>query len=311
MFIFASGFTVYQMYINWTTIRKIAFQILRKYLIWAIPLYLLVSLKQGSIDIQYIINGLIKGGPMPAYWFLVLIVVIYLMTPFWIKLIKIYPKLAIGLAILLQCLQWMRFYFNPQWVLPNVIENLIIRPLLFSPPFVAGMFLASHVKEFVAVLEKKRSLLVYLTTISALLCIIETVLWGYKSGWSNKALNMGFLTERFTLTLFFVCSTLLIVSAESKKSRMRKWLSDVGLATLGILFMMDICLSVFTFLLWHIPDWIWNSDITGYSQNTAPQWLICFSPWVTIFYFIAGLWGPLYVMKWAEKIFGNRIRILW
>jgi len=311
LFIFASGFTVYQMFKNFKAIRSMAFQILRKYLIWAIPLYFLISLKQGTFDIQYILCGLIKGGPMAAYWFLVLIIVIYLTSPIWINLVKGHPRVAIILSILVQCLQWLRFYYDPQWVLPGVVENIIVRPLLFTPPFVAGMFLASRVKEFLTFLKEKRTLLKFLTACSAFLCIVESILWGYVSDWDNRSLQMGFSTERLTLTLFFACTVLLLVSMESKKTIERKWLSDVGMASLGILFMMDICLRIFSFLLWHVPHWICNSNLTAFHHSTPPLWLVYSSPWILILYFVVGLWGPLYLIKWGEKLFGYRIKILW
>ena len=311
-FIFSSGFMLYRMYHSWHSVRKIAFDLFKKYMIWAVPLYILISIKQGEIEITEILLGLIEGGPMPAYWFFVLIIEIFLLSPIWIYLVKNHQKSAFLIMLYLQFMVFFRHYYGGLVVFPNTVEWLIIRPLHFSPPFIAGLILSDNVRGWIPVLETRRPLLVVLTFVSACLCISESVLGGYLDNWSTNNSAHWFATEKISLMCFFVTGTLLIITFENKKNSLKAWFSNVGLASFGVFLMTDIFTKTLTTLIWHAPvDWLFFSMKEAYGHNNMPAWLPEFSIWILPLYFVNGLWGPLLSMKWLKGFLGNKVRFLW
>jgi surface polysaccharide O-acyltransferase-like enzyme len=309
-FLFASGFMLYRMHTSWKSTWNATLQILKKYLIWAIPLFLFLSLKNGKFDLEWIVMGLITGGPMPAYWYLILISIIYLISPLWIYGVKSHFRTTLLLVICLQLLSYVLFYGGYNFTISPIIKKLLINPLIFSPPFAAGIFFSRYSGNLIQVINKHRSSLSSFTLLSIFLCLGESVLFGSLNNWSIAGLTRGFAAERFSLTLLFLTGTLWIVSLSGKNSDMSTWLANTGLASFGILLMMDICNYILQSIFWHIPNLIsafaiadiqnWSlSMITGTMTFTLPL------------YFINGLVVPLFIMKYAKRLLGKRVRYLW
>ena len=308
-FLFASGFIFYRVYQGWRSATTAFIIIIRKYLIWSIPLFLLLSLKNWEFNLFDIILGIVMGGPMDTYWFLVLIAIIYLIAPIWVNLVNLRPLLTIFLVMALQVGSWILFYSGYSVIFHSLIESLFIRPLIFLPSFVVGLLLSSNIKAFMPFLNNRR-LLVGLTLITALLCISESIVIGFIYLWDTSGINRWFDIGRISIFFFFIFFSLLIITTETKWNIMAKWFYDVGLASLGILFLVDIFLNILDFFIWHAPAWIYPSKLTLYNHG-IPIWLRNTSFWLLPIFFCFGLFGPLSLMKCAKKIFGNRVRFLW
>lgn len=310
-FVFASGFSIYRMYMGWKVAWSMAFQTLKKYLVWSGGLFLLISLIESNFDLVKILKGILVGGPMSGYWFLVLIIVLYLVSPALIFLVKSHPKIAIGAMIVLQLIDFILFYFNKQSVFNEILKSLVILPLMFLPPFIAGIFFSKNTAKWMLFLSDKRALLKVLAVILAVMSVVETMFWGHLDEWSTTQLSHWISTERITLYLFSIILTALIISSESDKTRLRQWLSDIGLASLGILLLMDICQAIMSYLLWHVPYWLHQSPLTAYQPGMPPKYLVHAGLFAIPIFFAAGILGSLLIMNLSKLIIGRYTNRLW
>ena len=201
-FVFASGFTMYQMYLSWRATWRTAFTTLKKYLIWSIFLFLLLSIKDAKFDLEAIIKGIFFGGPMSGYWFIVFIIIMYLISPLWIFLVRLYPISSTIIAITLQVFSFWLYYSN--YVFPEALTRLVILPLIFSPTFIAGLFLCKYSKECIPYLQRNKKSFKKMSCIFSILCIAEATIIGYFNDWDASSVGQWIATERITVLLLFI-----------------------------------------------------------------------------------------------------------
>ena len=311
-FLFASAFMLYRMYKNWKGVKKMSLELAKKYLIWAIPLYVLISIKQGNMDFLKIISGLIKGGPMAAYWYFILIIELLLMSPILIYLVRNHFKYAVFIMFFLQAMVFFRYYYHDPLVFNVVIDSLIIRPLKFFPPFIAGLIFSDRSKYWIPVLKKKRALFLVLTLFSACLCVVESFFRGYVDHWNVNDFQNMFSTERISLICFFVCGTIWVISREEKKTSLISWISNIGMASFSVFLMMDICMNSIRIAIYHLFVKCSFIPITGHywyciRLEGLPSFLFITLP----IYFASGLLGPISIVKIIENRFGKKYRYLY
>lgn len=310
-FVFVSGYMAFRMYSGPKSTNRNALDLLKKYLLWAVPLTVLVILLKRDISIFQGIINLIIGGPMPAYWFFVLIIILLLACPFFVFLVKEHIRIAASLMILLQILVFMRYYyidFSP----PLLIEKLLFRSLTFSPPFIFGMIAAKKTQDIIELLKNHRHKLIYLVIFSMFLCIVESLAISNFNSWNPAKIQSSFATERMSLNLLFIAAAMYILMQEDKPSGLRSWLTKVGIASFGIFLMTDIYNMFLNMLIWHLPlDWIGLAGTHLNSNSSIPAWLPNTSLWFLPLYFINGLYLPLLTMRFAKKYLGKRVSALW
>lgn len=311
-FIFASGFTVYR----FLDTRKKAFiaagQLLRKYLIWSLGLYGLMAIFQRRIDWEPTIRGIVCGGPMPAYWFLVVLIVLYATARVWVRLVKERPKAAMWLAAGIQIASCAYLYLLPDAITFRFSAwlSFFTRPLAFLPVFIAGMFVSREAARISFWLTKYRKPLIFATVCSAIINYAEAFILGARSEFRTDRVQNMYATERAGLVLLALLLICLVITAEFKNPRVASWLTHIGNSSLGIMLLMDLCMKPLTVLIWHLPGSPFAWQIITYQGNIY-QRFVDMVLWFTPIFFAAGLWGPLVTMALIRKVIGNRSRYLW
>ena len=306
-FVFASGFMFYRMYKGWSSVRSTCLNILKKYLLWAVPLFGLISIARGTFDWQEILISLITGGPMIAYWFFILLLGLFFLAPTWIFLLKKYPHITFLLVFLLEVLILVKSYYYRELAIPFLIKRLIILPLQFSPPFVIGLYFSMNVRKIIDAMNGKRLFSFVLIIISAYWCIAESLYWGSIVNWQSSKMSMCFIVERVSTMAFFLSVIAFLMTLDSRKTWWRAWFSQIGMSTLGIFLMMDIFIKFSVALIWHLPNGL-NSllPLTINSPVPDPIWIYQYPTIIFLFYFFSGLWGPLWSMKLMRSLLGPK-----
>jgi peptidoglycan/LPS O-acetylase OafA/YrhL len=285
--------------------------LLKKYLLWAVPLTAFFILTKSNMTIRDGIINLIIGGPMPAYWFFVLIIILLLVSPFFVFLVKEHIRIAAALMIVLQILVFLRYYYI-DFMPPLLVEKLLFRSLTFAPPFIFGMIVAVKTQHIIDSLKDHKNKLLFFVIICIFLCIVESLAISSLNNWNPAKIQSSFATERISLNLLFIAAAMYILMQEDKPSGLRNWLTKVGIASFGIFLMTDIYNMLLNIIIWHLPlDWIGfaNSHLT--SNDSIPMWLSNASLWFLPLYIGNGLFLPLLTMKYAKKYLGKRVSALW
>lgn len=311
-FLFASGFLTFRMYSGVKGQLTIVADLLKKYLIWAIPLYLIYAILNRELDISKILDGLIKGGPMPAYWFFIVIIVLMALSPIFIHCVKNFRKTAITCTILLQATVFVWHYGYGPIEYIGIIENIVIRPLLFAPPFVLGMLISANSTYWGIKLDQNRRRIMFIVVLSVCLCIIESVVTAYVDDWKLRRFEGWFVTERVSLMAFFLFATLFLVSGDQKGIPYKKQFDKIGMSSMGIFLMTDISNRILSSIIWHLSMVVTPAGLPGPTHVDAiPEWLITYGAWLLPIYFLNGLFLPIMAMEYSRRFFGKRVNMLW
>ncbi len=309
-FLLASGFVTYQFFRGAHESWAFARQIIRKYLMWAIPMFVVLAIKARRVDLVAVAKDLVVGGPVTTYWFLVLIAMLYMLAPPVVTLVRTRPRMAVLLAAVITVASTAAFYLVdpalavPFWFVP--VEHA----LRFLPFFVLGMLASRYADVLGPWLARHRSASRWACALCAVLVTLESALLAKQSAWVILPYGRMYATERAAMPLFSLSVLAVLATLDMKSPALLKWLNEVGNQSLGILLMMDLFQYVVVAFFWHIPRAVWPAATTAYAQHRLPAPIIEHALWFVLPLFAAGLWGPLYVMEYAKRFFGNRVRAL-
>ena len=309
LFIFMSGFMAYRLSASAKSSLQIAKQLLQKYLLWAIGGYAVLALVQRSIDWQAVGWGVVAGGPLAAYWYLTLAIVLYAMVPVLGPLVKKTPRMALALAVAIQVACFAEFYAGYE-APPRSLTYLLLRVVHFLPAFLFGMLASHYAETLSAVLHRHRRALRGALVVAGVLCLAEAYALGQASGFDHTEAGRWTAAERGSTVLFSLALLAVFMVWKFGSGSFSRWLGKVGLSSLGIMLMMDIFTKFTLAAVWHIPSIVLTGSWSGLNGE-LPFAVRAAAPAFVLVFFAAGVLGPLFVMKHARRFLGERVRYLW
>lgn len=311
-FFFTSGFMAFRFFTDARSSRVAAAQLLRKYLMWSAAMLALQALRRQQLDWRDVGRALLLGGAQSAYWFLVVIVILMITTPLWLRLVEASSQSGIVAAAGLQLASCAYFYVVLRHEVPrSAWEIAVFRPLQFLPGFLAGMWVSLHADRVATWLRERRRILIGLAGIGAAATISEAwVLWA-TAGFRLQGTQPMFATERGTLIALSFVAIAVLATTEIRSQRLVNWLRHAGNSSLGIMLLMDLCITVVLASVWYVAPFVSSSAAAARAQHRLPLGIAEHALWFTPLAFAAGLWGPLRIMEWVHRFAGNRVRYLW
>jgi surface polysaccharide O-acyltransferase-like enzyme len=310
LFLAVSGFVSFRFFRgpaeSWTTARVT----LRKYLTWAVPLTLLLAVHERHFDLEAMALGLLVGGPMSAYWFLILIVMLYGLAPWLVSGVKQHPKRMGALAFGVQALTCAVFYARDGRALGAMWLWPVVRCVQFLPFFLLGMWAARDADVVGAWLAGHRLSIRVACVGLALLAIAESALISQRHGFVIFPSGPMYALERVSMPLLSAALLGWLCSVELKPAWLLHWLAQVGTHSLGILLMMDLFHRFVIVSIWQLPRFVSAAAAAAFAQHQLPVVVTSHGLWLMPVFFVAGVWGPLYLIDWAHRLFGNRVRLL-
>lgn len=150
-------------------------RIIPPYLFWSLFFYFLdVALGKRPFNVNLLLQNLLMGSAVGAYYFVVLIIQFYvlwwLLTKF--KILNYKKLLLISLIVQVIVTAYLYFCLFSIQYFPAI--NLMYRLILpWSFYFVLGLFLGNNYEMTKRVIQKQRLLLIIITAVSLLLSVIE------------------------------------------------------------------------------------------------------------------------------------------
>jgi hypothetical protein len=311
-FVFASGFSAYRFMRVPKQARAAGGQLLRKYLAWSLTLSALGMLLERRFDGAGLLQDLALGSAMPAYWFLTLLIPLTLLVPWFAHAVERRPRAALAAALLLQVVSFVLYYgFEPVGFQPSFWMLLLVRPLRFLPAFLAGMLVSRDAEAVARWLAAQRRWLLTAAALAAGTCLGEAALVGRAAGYSVAAATRMYATERFSLFVFATLAIAAVLARGLGGKSTQAWLTSVGNASLGILFLMDVCMLACVVGAWQLPRFVWEAAALAFARHELPAAIRDHALWFTPVLFAVGLWGPLQIMERVRSRLGNRARWLW
>jgi surface polysaccharide O-acyltransferase-like enzyme len=308
-FVFASAFVSHRFVRTWPQALRAAGVIGQKYLIWSLGAFLVLALFRRQLHLGQMLEGLIVGGPFPAYWFLPLLIELTLLLPILKVGVERWGRGTALCALLLQVVAWLAFYGDVFVPGDSLCASLIGRPLVLLPVFVAGLFASHHLTRLMSLLERHRRRLAFLAVLLVVLDIAEGTWLGASGGWTAAAFDRAVANQRVTPGLLILPAIGLVLCWQTAGERLSAWLTRVGLASLGILFMVDAFQQTLRAVLWHLPAAGGWSSFLRVAQAPAP-WIARLAWLLWPLLFVVGLYGPLLAIRAGTRLVGKRIRYL-
>jgi surface polysaccharide O-acyltransferase-like enzyme len=300
-FLFASAFVMHKFVRTWRQVRRTVWPLVRAYLFWSLLGFGLIALRSWHVEPLQVIKGLLLGRAFPAYWFIPLIVELVLIVPLLIKLVEKSPRGALVLAATAQVLTWVVHYAD-LFTRFGVGELAVLyAPISFLPFFLAGLLASQFRGPLVEALNRHRALLLAATITLLCLDIGESLWTGISGGWSRTATDRAFANERVTPVFFALGVIGLALGAETKTTRLRERLTQIGMSSLGILLTLDLSQSAMLAILWHLPG---ARDATALKGAPA-FWLEQSWGIGVVCLFLAGILGPLILMRVTNRVLGK------
>lgn len=266
-FLFASGYFTYRFSANWKAASATALRIFLRYLLWAIPSFaLIIAIGDQPFRWKDTLVSFVGGGPWPSYWFLILLIQLSLVAPWVAKGVKARPNTAIWLCILLQVAATAAEYVTTAGhaILPSAHLAIVNLPF-----FTFGMIFSARASTFVPWLVARRGLLSVLVLLSAAASCAESVWLGRVFGDGTSATYI-YNAERVSILLFALSSICWLVTLPAKQSKVRELLDWVGLRSVAVLLMMDMCIRVAVSGLWHVERIAFGSTRPS---SVPPPWM--------------------------------------
>lgn len=307
-FLVASGLFAFRWLRSWRSCLTNVKQLLRRYLLWAIPIYLLlIAVTAMTFDPWKMGAGLLKGGPLASYWFFALLIKLYLISPLLIRGIDRWPRAVGAAALALQitvCLRYYLYLSGNSILFPIIPEHGV---LLHLPFYMLGMYMSRNLTAVVDFITRHRGKIALSTLLALLAACAESSLIGLAELWRTPRHPNFFAGERATEALFGLLAPCLIISARASASPLRRWLDGFGMASLGILLTTDLCMRLMFALMWHVPQCLGDISMIPTASGLAPAWMSALSVGLGFILSAAGVFGPLFIMYAIQRLAGGKV----
>ncbi len=295
-FVFSSAFLSHRFVRTKKQARQSAWAVARYYLIWSLPLFAIIALYRGEFHAKQALVLFVNGGPPTAYWFLVLMVQLLVVFMLLRTLVERYARLLFGLMIALQISVWVAHYAGLLGHVPVELA-FVVRPILLMPVFIAGMLASQYSKRIVSFFEPRRRLLVIGAAIMGCVSFAESWWLATEGGWMLGAVDHAAAEERAPATLFALFVIAAVLARKSGNNPRSRWFNQVGMASFGIFLMVDMFHKVLLAAAWRASA----------LHESAHLFVLVLVP----VFFVVGIWGPMTVMKYGDRLLGPRAKLLW
>jgi len=290
-FLTAAGFFAAKFIINFHSAKVASIKIGMRYVAWSFAVLSFLALKNKNFSVNDLICDLLFGRALPGYWFLVLLMQLYLLTPVLLKLAETIYLGFITVSII-QVFVSLLYYLDLDGKVFKFMENspLFCNHLTF---YYLGLFLSKNSEKCSLIIYKKRNLFLVWALFMLIFSIVESYLMGRKFCWDMSKCNI-FAGQRFPQIFYCFFGIMYFFSAKFPKLKVIDAVECIGRYSLGILLMMDI----FRYATYRILIKLADAD-----------WEFNYLVSLTVF-FVAGIFFPLMVVKIVEICLGKKIKLL-
>lgn len=299
LFLFAVGYFTFRFQKNWKSALASARTSGIRYVLWSLVAYGIIALLHHEIHPAEVLQGVVLGGPFPAYWFLVLAIEFALAAPLLSRLVTTWPAIALLTAVLAQCLASAMCYTGRDGIPVLSDSHSLLHNL---PSLLLGMLASSRGDSVVAILAPRRKWLFLGVGVFFVVTCAETL-------WLGPQLNDGTITtyvydvDKASFVPFALCTLGALITATPDQSWLRNKLDWLGLRSLALLLLVDPCIDAMRRLLWHANALVHFSLA---HTEAPPLWMQ--RTWTILPIFLAGLFLPLAVVEATDRFLGKRIK---
>jgi fucose 4-O-acetylase-like acetyltransferase len=253
-FLFVTGlFLAYaargsQSHLTWDVIKKRIFNLLPPYAIWIVVMYLvqyLVGEKRSTLEYLW---GLVSIEKSP-FFFVPLIIVYYLISPFLVRWIRARMKLVLGVALAVLLMGVIRSYLNVYIRYNHLEETSLATVALFFRQekifeyffyYVFGLIAGFNLTTVKNWIIKYRWMLLIISILMGILAVVEAE-WVYQvfdtTSWRSRTLTIPTVIYSIAIVLSFW-------AFEQVKIPFSNVFYRLGLDTLGIYMIHQIVLLI-------------------------------------------------------------------
>ena len=269
-FLFVSGYFVsvvsrgHQAKVSWKWVRATILRLLVPYLIWSLATFLIDWL-QSCLDVctanslgQYIII-LLTGRAHAAYWYVLLVCQLYLLSPLLVILAKTRLRLLLIITILVHVcvltVSYLKIFVNVP--IANFVFNdtLFFRDMIY---FVFGIVAGLHLTVLKQWLARFKRFLLVALVISAILTLVEAeFLYRISGGGLNylKHTLGGYFTVPMTMYIFMVI--LCFLAFDNVNYPFSKILfQQIGPKSYGIYLLHPFFIQFVPKIFYHLAPWL-------------------------------------------------------
>jgi probable poly-beta-1,6-N-acetyl-D-glucosamine export protein len=260
-FLFVTGmFLAYaargsQSHLTWETVRRRIFNLLPPYLLWIIIMYIAQYFMDEKRTVLQYLWGLISIEDSP-FFFVPLIIVYYLISPFLVELARQRMKLllSIGIAVLVMgivrgYLGIALHYYQVEGSILNQLTPFLRQEKIFEYFFyyVFGMIAGFYQAPIKAWIIRFRWILLAAAVVSGILAVLE-------SEWVFQTMNIVWRSRTLTLptAIYSIAMILCFWAFEQVKIPFSGLLYRLGTDTLGIYLIHQIIMLVVPKVIYHV-----------------------------------------------------------
>jgi surface polysaccharide O-acyltransferase-like enzyme len=290
-FMIASGYFLGRFSTTWPAALSSARALGLRWAIWSAAGFAFLLVTSSSFTLDQVLPRLLTGyGPFPAYWYLAVMMLVLLVSPFLSDLASRRPWTLLAVVIGLEAARAIGYYGRL-----NDTDHVL--PLETSY-FLLGVLLSRHTDAVVGAIARHRRAIAVGALLLLASAIVETACWWSVTGGPGGRVISA---DRLSVRLYSVAATAWFMLGESRRAGWKSRLDSVGARSLAILLMADFFQQFTLRVAWHLPA-------GAGAAAGPPAWLG--SPWFVLPYFGVGVAGPLLAYWASERVAGRRWRQL-
>jgi len=301
LFLFASGYFMGRFVASWRTAASTARTAAVRYAIWSAAMYCGRWWFGDDLSWGEVIFGfLVTGRAQPAYWFVVVLVQLTLLTPWLVNLAATHPGRGLTLAAccLVLAIVDQYVYLAGHGLLPNGTYFLFE-----APYFIVGIVFSKRSEQAIALFQRHRNLLGQAAIVAAALNILEVVALGHLLGDGSPRSWAWEANDRLFVHVFVLAALPCLLLSPNRETRLRSWLDWIGMRSLAVVYLFDAVMRGTLTVLWHWERWL---GITGRPPSEPPPWIG--SAAVALPFTLVSLTVPLLVVVLADRFLGKKLR---
>jgi hypothetical protein len=303
IFLVASGYFLGRFSATWKAALGGVKTFAIRYACWSLVIYACKSVLTDEVNwSRFLFGFFIAGQAYPTYWFCVVMIHFYLLTPWLTRLVTNHAKAALAVAATLLTAALTYSYLG--------LANYRFLPSMYLTPFVApyfilGLFFAKRCDQIVAKFRPYRTLFGVLTLVFAVVNVSELVFLGHLIGDGSMLSWPWDVGDRLGIHLFAICGLFWFVLAPARNNAIRRALDWIGMRSLALLLCLDFFMRIAFISLWHGQRIL---GLTTRPASVAPPWIG--SAWVSLPLTAVAIAAPLAATVLTERFFGRRVRTM-
>lgn len=255
---------------NWKTVRATITRLLVPYLIWTLVTFLINWLQSCLQDCtalpfgQYI-QILLAGTAQDPYWYVLLIIQCYLLSPLLTTFAKTHLKSLLLISGLFHLSAIALIYLRMFVDVPSIVNRIFTEGRLFPRDiiyFVFGIAVGFHVNTVKKWLARFKYYLIVALVISAVLSLVEAeMIYRILGGGNNYLLHIRGGNTTVPMTLYAFLFILSFLALERIKYPFSRNLYQLGSKSYGIYLLHPFLILLIPKILYHLPSWLLEYQI--------------------------------------------------